>query len=375
VTSYACYDVDGSPCVDEEGIHKSVYKRNYRGDIIETSYFDEFGRPSMRNRGYHKETTIYDNMGNGIERAYFDTKGVPITITLGYHKEVYEYDDKGNQITQALYDTLGNSCEDNYGVHKYMFIKDEHGYSIEESVYNKFGEPTIHGTNGTHKGVVSHDDFGNIIGFKWFNTSGLACVCKDGYHKREILVSRYGKTVETIDYDESNNPSINIYNYNREIIKYDNKGNRIESSYYDTEGKPCMTKWGFHKSKETRDAYGEILSTSYYDTSDNLIADLTMTPFIDFDYTGQGRVSNNSYILKWGGWEIGNSINDFWNELSRNTYKPKQIVYLTQNGNIEELNIDKGKAGLQFRIVNITQQQYDELRTQYKNWTDKDVKY
>lgn len=145
-------------------------------------------------------------------------------------------------------------------------------------------------------------------------------------------------------------------------------GNRIEVTHFDENSNPCVGKLGYHKMCEKYDRYGRAVETTYYDMSDNEISKGSIIPLISLDVTGRDRIPVNSFIMKWNNWTIGDNIHDFNTELIKDQYRRKVIVYMTKEGEISELVVEKGLANLQIQHIFIETKQLIKIKEMYQNY-------
>jgi len=76
VASSTCLDEALQPVVDANGLHKTVFRRDERGNVVEESYFDASDAPVGRiSDGCARRRYAYDAGGSVVEQACLDASG------------------------------------------------------------------------------------------------------------------------------------------------------------------------------------------------------------------------------------------------------------------------------------------------------------
>ena len=395
----ACFGTDGQPCLSNEGIAKWVSKYDDRGNQVEIAYFGTDGQPCLNSYGCAKLVSKYDDRGNKIERAYFGTDGQPCLSKNGFAKWVSKYDDRGNVIEQAFFGTDGQPCLSNDGFAKCVMKYDDRGNLIESAYFVTDGQPYL-SINGYAKEVAKYDDRGNEIECAFFGTDGQPCLIS-GYAKEVAKYDDRGNRIERAFFGTDGQPCLHKDGFAKCARKYDDRGNLIEEAYFGTDGQPCLSKNGYAKEVAKYDDRGNLIEQAYWGINDEPVEAMgyhrmernyddchhrTVVTYYNKDnqrlvqqigtevvtvvsgVAKQAGLPLQSILLQWNDWKLGDPVDALSLEHDRSRYGKKNLYYMTPDGDIMHIYVERGLVGIGYQNYNIEKTQAEEWMKKLEAW-------
>lgn len=161
------------------------YEYDNRGNITETSYFNNERKPVDNNDHYASQRSEFDNLGRITRQRYFDVNGKPTDPNVMVPEGITGYDKYGNINYVASLDGNGNYIYNPMlGAAIKRMTFDLKGNQTEQSYYDENDKPVVSKTDGYHRSTASYDRRGNIVEQAYFDASGQPMVCAmTGYHR------------------------------------------------------------------------------------------------------------------------------------------------------------------------------------------------
>ena len=366
---YAFYGIDGQPCLSELGIFKVKLKYDNRGNAIEFVFFDMNDNLTLSNYGPARGIAKYNDRGNQLECAFFDAEGQPYTINEGYAKWIRKYDDRGYVTECNYFGADGQPCIMEEGYSKWVYMYDDRGNVKECAYYGTDGHPCLTDW-GVAKWVSKYDDKGNEIERAFYGTDNHLCFNDEGNAVIEYKYDIYGNIIQIISYDTQHKKCINKDGYFSMILGYDERGNLIERRYLGVNDEPVEID-GYYRSVSTYDEQSRLTNIVYYNKSNQECAN-QVSSFIIIQAGSRAikeGVPNQSVILQYNEWKIGNAIDALSMEIGRSRYGRKDCYFLTPKGEIKHLYMERGYFDISLReysIDKILAEKWLEKLEQYK---------
>lgn len=398
------YDDEGHLAADEDGVARYTYCYDQLGHILEYSYFGTDGRPCLYSDGAFRSVFIFDERGNPVKESYFGIHGEPIINSKGYSSVEYEYDDHNNLVVARFYGTDNAPCVSYSGYAKILFSYDDLGRIIREEYFGVDGK-RCNNLYGVAIQCSRFDVRGNNDGLSFYGPDEHPCVSQEyGFSKAVNRYDERGKVLDTSYYDENGKPCMpESFGYHCSRFKYDERGNEIESSLYDSNLNLCLGKGefaicrmrydeqnrqiegayfgvmgepinagGYHMEVRELDDYGNTIKRFFYDTNMTLLSSYIYTmSVVDVDpysFAAFKRVPIGSIIIKYNDWVLGMSETSLSANMNKCKYSSKSYYYVTPDGLIDSLYIDKGLSGLWLRSFFIEDEYSKELLSQLNNF-------
>lgn len=219
---------NGKIVADNNGVAKTLWTLNEKGQRIKSEYFDINGE---------KKLIKSDNFS--VDRQFDDNNNL-VLVTFHYEDTLeenrakytkYKYDKWGNQVSWENYNNRGELMNKNYWVHKY----DKNGNEIEISI----NDPKLSIENP----IIEKTEIAKI---------------KYEYNKYwETTKISYFDRFDKLTKDQQ---GIEIINY-----KYDDNQNVIEETYFDNKDRLADNKKGLAKIKYDFDTINYLIDEHYFD--------------------------------------------------------------------------------------------------------------
>lgn len=184
-----------------------------------------------------------DIWGNDSVVEYVDAKGLPKNNYDGVGKSIYINNEKGQLIAFGSGNHEGDFVIDNKGNCGWQIKYDERGFVSEKTCVDQFMQPMRmpenYTDNNTSTGVIrilyTNDDYGRCIEEKYVTMDGSPDVNIYGCHRIEYTYdSIYGDQLSVTAYDiNSNLAPITESNMARYIMEYDSLGRQTFIEFYD----------------------------------------------------------------------------------------------------------------------------------------------
>ncbi len=118
----ACFDGYGKPRLSSDGFHKELFKYDYRGLVIGTTYLDINGElTESKSNGYAKMERDYNAKRLDTESRYYNQKNECIQI------EQYSYNERGKVTSWHIFNGKRQYDDSKYGFSKLVIDYDESG--------------------------------------------------------------------------------------------------------------------------------------------------------------------------------------------------------------------------------------------------------
>lgn len=302
ITNVIQYDTEGQRTVDGYGVCEFVKTYDEHGKIVNQKYLGIDGQSTSDRYGLHESRYILNEQGLCIETAFFDVNGSPVNYGEENCARIeYEYDTYGRVILERYYDSENNPCcHGATGVYitglsydEYGFVNSQKGYDMNmNSMSFRYGYSEIRIENKTDgkwtrleyldeegnltRGsgnyavdVRTYDQYGNLIGVRYYDENGFPCCTIDGYHGIDWHYEEGLLICESYIAEDGSTACCKDY-YHAILYSYDEHGNRISEKYLDTYGEMIEnTNWYAERCCRF-DEYGRLVEEVYYDRFGNL---------------------------------------------------------------------------------------------------------
>ena len=255
--SVSYYGPGGIPVTDDVGIHKTIWKRDKVGRLVDyIEYGVEANSPVIKERIKRK----YDAVGNEVSTSYYGIYGRPSKHIGDIHRYEYRYDENGNKTRVYFFGVRGQPVADEKGIHAYKYAFDHRGKEIRKSFLGISGQP-VTDERGVHAYEKLYDSRGRILSESYYGP-GLEPICGEpGVHRFEYSYGIGGITSKS-HYGPDNLPAADKHGVHRYLYSHKEYGKKIEE-VFGTNGKPLPAHIGPERTKEVTDALGGVVSVSY----------------------------------------------------------------------------------------------------------------
>lgn len=242
---------DKSPATGPDGWHHAVYNNDSKGKHLSARYYGENDEPYTGTEGVYEYGFEYDEEGR-IAALQLMSEGQVVAGRNGWSKCCFEYDSNDRKICTRYYDQNGAMTDRNSGyaycrtewnddegfytqtwydlseqpIDKGGYVKlvsytSTFGKVIENRYLNGTDEPTAN-SNGIFIVRYDYDEYGRLVGSRYYDDKGLAMHSPDGYASFRDVLDENGFLIKRTFYDADTNP-VKIHNY-----VYDDAMNIIE---------------------------------------------------------------------------------------------------------------------------------------------------
>ena len=180
------------------------------------------------------------------------------------------------------------------------------------------------------------------------------------------------RKIETAFFGVDGKPCIGEDGCARWEIKYNEFGKRTQVAYYGIDGKPCISQYGYHKATYSFDKDGALKEILSFDEKGDLIEQQFQTVWFTADrmnsYLYRQGVRENNIFLKYNEWTFGQSAEQLMRLIRATPYSPKEIVYLTPEGEVKEISMPGGEMKVQFTTTLVDKAKYQQCLDGYNRW-------
>ena len=227
-------DALGNPCaIKGTNVASIVYENNSLGLAVKTLFFDVNGKPCLNEDGVAGWFSEYDVYRNETKRSYFDLNGQPCSCNNGY--AVVKIVTNSQKTRQNLYyfDLNDEPTEDVNGVHCVKRVFNKMGVLVENAYYNKNDGETLQLIRGeffAENGQITHA----------FNYP------RDGSTASKEFFNELGQLVEIHFCDAQGKLVSSQEGYAIIYREYNEQGRLKAEGYFDVNNKPCVNRDGHH---------------------------------------------------------------------------------------------------------------------------------
>lgn len=341
------FDKYGNPVEDTEGVWRTTWEYDAKGNVIKESYYDKDNN-SVGKDGYQfSEVYSWDAMNNLIEIRNLNAAGKLMNINGGHARIVYEYNRTGNLVKLQYYDKNDKLIETDSRYAQIMYSYNEMG-KISEIVYlDMNGNPTM-SSDGYAKVVFDYDANSNYLICRKYYNAKENIIETDNYKKdingNTIVyyeLDENGKLndqgVRHAEYDSKNQMTSLYYTdlngkrindkgtkYCQIKYKYDERGNTTETTYWTIDNKPSVNTNGTHKSVMEYDKLSRRVSWKEYDKDGKPIAALgNNAPEVKYVYDQRGNLTDVYIFDGYGKESVGK---EKWHHRSSEYNNRNQII-------------------------------------------------
>jgi len=293
-----CLDAkDQTPAVDAQGIHRTTFLRDPKGDPTEERFFDTEGKPTASLRdGCYGLRTITDVSGDVGARTCLGLDGKPtrgrdfgVSTTLFTNdsagcviKETYA-DETGkttlNGAVAGLKFSVGYRCEilrvdrlrldgqllpDGGSVAVREYEYDEEGKRIKMRCFNEHLNPmNCNGARSSYGALItwSYDSLDRIDEMRALHITGIPSHLSGLVpHVTKNFYNRDGRLTSVSYYDNNGKPTFANETVGQSLFSYDNFGLISTVGHFDWEGNPVESVLGCHGFVYSRDTQGRLAS-------------------------------------------------------------------------------------------------------------------
>ncbi len=172
----------------------------------------------------------------------------------------YKYDDRGNQIEETTLDSLGNlkAFEADVAIVKWEY--DMNNNKIKTTYYNTLSELAKANQNVSYN-IYSFNKKNQLIERTNYNKN-MEPELLDGYFKRKIIPSSFGKDSIVLDYDTNNKL---VHGACKTIYTYNRFNNNTSESFFNKENKPTKNNFGVSNIKYFYNTKQDYVGYAYFD--------------------------------------------------------------------------------------------------------------
>ncbi|HNY85201.1 MAG TPA: hypothetical protein PKN23_01795 [Candidatus Hydrogenedentes bacterium] len=189
------FNVDGKPCLNENGFHGMSMVYDDRGNK-ETTLIGLDGKPLALSDGLAIVRQEYGPNGKVTRETYFDTDGEPCLYEEGYHGVSAAYDDQGNETERTYLGLDGKPAALSDG---YATVRKEYGAGdkvTRETWFGADGAPYLTKA-GCHGVSLTYDDRGNEVERTYFGLDGKPCESHEECVQTEYSYDEEGESNES----------------------------------------------------------------------------------------------------------------------------------------------------------------------------------
>lgn len=372
---------DGKPCLNNYGYASRVTVFDSRGFVAEESFEDADGSPIISTYGFARVVYERNGMGRSTKETYYDTENRICNCVDGYAISVGQYDSKGNRTEEAYYDEKGDPCLRAGGFFRATAKYNDRGMKLEAACFGTDGKPCL-GEGGYSAWKADYDERGNVIKQSLFGVDGKPCLCRSGYSIEELdyndaglLIRRsiHGVNGELVShsvekwsyivfghdsrgfvssylyYDANGEKCLNSQGYCKSLVVSNELGQNVEVSYYGLDDEPVEVR-GFHRSETQYNELHHVIGKVFYNKDNQKIASQVPGYMVN-RVTGisyEKGLPLNSVLLQWNSWKLGDSLEALEVERSKSLYGKKDLSFMTPEGKIFKISVERGLLGASF---------------------------
>jgi len=258
----------------ESGVEQYLRQDAYdsRGNLAGEAYFGQDGKPIWHNNSYSRWVDQFDAHDVVIQESYFGTDGKPCYGKDGYATIKYLNDENGNETGESYYDTEGKPILGFQGYAKCDIKRDERGNSVEWKYYGIDGNLKLN-ASGYARLTRRFDESGHELDREFWGVNGEPVLGSDGYAKYTCLYDDNGRLVDWLSLGVKGEMVVSkLYSYAHITKKYDSQGNEIEEDYFGADGKPSVNKqFGYAKWTAQYDKWGHQTELTYWGAKGKLV--------------------------------------------------------------------------------------------------------
>jgi len=232
---------------------------------------------------------------------------------------------------------------------------------IENSFFGTDGQPYTN-NYGYVKLVYQYDDQGNRIKTEYLGLDEKLHNCHEGLAVLEKAYDIHNNLTKVVSYDNLRQKCINRYGFCSMIMDYDERGNCIETKFLGINDEPVESD-GYYRSVSKYDDHNRQTSVINYNKENKEIANQISTEIADLVYgvvALQAGLPLESILLQWNDWRIGDAIDALSLEQDRSRYGKKNVYYITPEGEIKHLYIERGLIDISHLSHNVEKPQTEE---------------
>ena len=256
VLAESFFDVDETPLLNNDGIHRIEYHRDAEGYAAETRFLDT-----------HREFTISarerfavrqcqrDAHGRDAECSFFDQRHEP-TELVDYHRETWERDDDGFVIRHCFFDTEGRPVATRAG-------------------------------DGAHCVVDEHNALGQLTVRRFLDRRGRPTRnTKDRVHQLHYVWDENSFLLQKTEHDADGDPTRRLGADCGVRYERDGLGQRLTMTFLDCAHQPTRNRWAGTHNRYSYDDQGNAVSRCFFDGENQL--------FRLRQYLGRGAACNHA---------------------------------------------------------------------------------
>jgi hypothetical protein len=294
VTGRACLSAEGAPQVDSNGIYRTAYTHDDRGNAIRGTFLGAQAEPTPSWEGCLEVQITFDPAGNETERRCVGAAGATETThgtKLAFVRR--EVDERGCELRQTRFDASGGAilfggaaavvmtrdehCSETSratvdprgapvavpgDAAKNVFVLDAEGKVVERRCFDVKEQPMNCEGEATPMGSVrrfTHDDRGREISQKSFDAAGAPTDSSRGYpHETRTAYDERGLVTERSTFGPDGKPAPSLGTVARRAYAYDALGAQTSEASYGVDGQPVAGATLVHEIVTTYDERHQI---------------------------------------------------------------------------------------------------------------------
>ena len=222
---------------------------------------------------------------------------------------------------------------------------------------------------GIAKWVRKYDDRGNEIESAFFGTDGEPCLHKDGIAKRVRKYDDRGYLIEQAFFGTDGKPCLISYGFGKMTYVYDDFGNNIQQAFWGIHDEP-VEAMGYHRIVRNYDDRHHTIDVTYYNKENQQLAQQISSEIVVYvsGFALQAGLPVQSILLQWNDWKLGDAFDVLSLEHDRSRYGKKDIYYMTPDGTIKHLFVERGPSGITHQNYNVEKSQAEEWMKMLAEW-------
>lgn len=189
----SCFDARGAPALDTHGVFRTVFKRNERGQVVESAHFGTALEPVLYDGGFHRDISEFDDRGSLLSWSFWGVNGEPRLVD-GYHRMTMTWDDRGNVMEAAFFGTDGRTPAARNGTHRVVNQRDEYGNLVVQSFFDSANRRVL-------VKRATFDSAGRQVRAQFFDGAGKAGADERGCHVWTVAYDPRGEITEERCFD------------------------------------------------------------------------------------------------------------------------------------------------------------------------------
>jgi hypothetical protein len=247
-----------------QGVHRTLYSRDERGNALETRYFDAKEEPVEDSGGCELRRFSYDADGNQTREECLSSGGQERLDPQGFAHSERSYGSRHELLAEAYFG-LNSLPAKKDGYAKVTYEYDDLGRIKQSHYWGIDGKPTLTQKDGLASLATTYDIRGDQVELLAYGTHDEPIVAKLGFHRQTNSYDARHQLLESATYDTLGHLIKSRAGYARSVHKYDVRGNLLEFAAFGPDNRPTITKEHFARRTRKYDAQNQLVEEAYFD--------------------------------------------------------------------------------------------------------------